>query len=81
MIVVISFEFFDQQLLNFPDQTIQAKINLPLNNKTQGSGCGSVGRAVASFTRGPWFEANFLLTVEKTKKEKRDWEWPNLKKQ
>ena len=37
-----------------------------------GSGCGSVGRAVASDTRDPWFEPshrqnNFLSTVLKDK--------------
>ena len=26
--------------------------------KLRGSGCGSVGRAVASDTRGPWFESS-----------------------
>ena len=50
---------------------------------TCGSGCGSVGRAVASDTRGPWFESNhpqtlyYLYTVnciEKIKiKKKRPW--------
>ena len=32
-----------------------------------GSGCGSVGRAVASNSRGPWFESrlrqNFILNI------------------
>ena len=28
-----------------------------INKKRLGSGCGSVGRAVASDTRGPWFES------------------------
>ena len=27
-----------------------------IKHKTGGSGCGSVGRAIASDTRGPWFE-------------------------
>ena len=29
-----------------------------VGNKLLGSGCGSVGRAVASDTRGPWFESS-----------------------
>ena len=54
-----------------------------------GSGCGSVGRAVASNTRGQRFEprhrqifTDHLITVnciEKTKR-KRGQEWPILKK-
>ena len=28
-----------------------------------GSGCGSVGRAVASVTRGPWFESSHPQTL------------------
>ena len=46
-----------------------------------GSGCGSVGRAVAPQTRDPQFESShwtFLFTVLKTvlkkRKEKRGWE-------
>ena len=44
-----------------------------------GIGCATVGRTVASDTRGPWFESShqqcfimkiLLLTVEKTKKKK-----------
>ena len=30
--------------------------NLRLKKKYRDSGCGSVGRAVTSYTRGPWFE-------------------------
>ena len=57
---------------------------------TQGSGCGAVGRAVASDTRGPRFESShrqkficilnicFLSTVcwKDENKEKRGQEWP-----
>ena len=36
-------------------------------NNFKGSGCGSVGRAVASDTRGPWFESshrqNFISNI------------------
>ena len=28
-----------------------------------GSGCDSVGRAVASYTRNPWFESNHRQTI------------------
>ena len=51
-----------------------------------GIGCATVGRTVASDTRGPWFESShqqcfimkiLLLTVEKTKKEKRGRKWPS----
>ena len=59
-----------------------------------GSGCGSVGRAVASDTRGPRFESshrqkfNYLLNIcllstvywKDENKEKRGREWPILKK-
>ena len=31
---------------------------LMLTIAMRGSGCGSVGRAVASDTRGPWFESS-----------------------
>ena len=34
------------------DAHLQQKMNF------KGSGCGSVGRAVASDTRGPWFESS-----------------------
>ena len=46
-----------------------------------GSGCGAVGRAVASKTRGPGFESShwqlllniyLLLTVEKTKNKEKE---------
>ena len=35
-------------------------VNSQILNKdsSQGSGCGSVGKAVASDTRGPWFESS-----------------------
>ena len=43
-----------------------------------GSGCGSVGRAVASNTRGPWFESLYymehlftVICIEKTKIKKK----------
>ena len=53
----------------------------------RGSGCGSVGRAVASDTRGPWFESShwqkFILNIvycqlywKDDNKEKRGQEWP-----
>ena len=56
-----------------------------------GSGCGAVGRAVASNTRGPGFESShwqlllniyLLLTVcrKDENKEKRGREWPIFKK-
>ena len=59
-----------------------------------GSGCGSVGRAVASNTRGPRFESSHRqkklyiywtfvycqLCIEKTKKEKEAGNGPFLKK-
>ena len=51
-----------------------------------GSGCGSVGRAVASDTRDPQFETrhpqNFIYQLynRKEKKKKRGREWPILKK-
>ena len=35
------------------------------NNKGWGSGCGSVGRAVASNIRGPQFESNLNLVIGK----------------
>ena len=60
------------------------------NNQKEGSGCGSVGRAVASDTRGTRFESChwqylcwafiYLFTInciEKTKK--RGQEWPTFK--
>ena len=55
---------------------------------TMGSGCGSVGTAVASDTRGPRFHSShqktylFILNcIEKTTiKEKRDRDWPRFKK-
>ena len=51
----------------------------------QGKGCGSVGRAVASATRGPQFESShqqncFLSTVLKRRKRRRGREWSILKK-
>ena len=37
------------------------------NNVIQGSGCGSVGKAVASNSRGPWFESShwqkFIMNI------------------
>ena len=59
-----------------------------------GSGCGSVGRAVASDTRGLWFESGhrqnlyltfvYLFTIRRNEKtkidEKRNRELPTLKK-
>ena len=55
-----------------------------LINLEQGSGCGAVGRAVASNSRGPRFESShrqkfiehLLSTVFKRRKEKRGREWP-----
>ena len=54
------------------------------------SGCGSVGRAVASITRDPWFESRHrrifieplfaVNCVEKTKIRKKNLEWPIFKK-
>ena len=35
----------------------QTAINLKVKNEAKGSGCGSVGRAVASDTRDPRFES------------------------
>ena len=32
-------------------------VQITKHKKLQGSGCGSVGRAVASDTRGQWFKA------------------------
>ena len=59
--------------------------------QTKGSGCGSVGRAVASYTRGPRFESSHrqkfiehLFTVnciEKTKMKKKRPGMAHLKKQ
>ena len=57
------------------------------NNLCLGSGCGTVGRAVACNTRGPGFESShwqlllniyFLLTVcrKDENKKKRGREWP-----
>ena len=34
------------------------KVTVLQNLQLLGSGCGSVGRAVASYTRGPWFESS-----------------------
>ena len=54
-----------------------------------GNGCGSVGIAVASVTRGPRFESSRWQTlynlftfncIEKTKRKKRGWDWPNYLK-
>ena len=42
-------------------------LNLKCN---KGGGCGSLGRAVASYSRGPWFESSYRQNVnciEKTK--------------
>ena len=36
----------------------QTAINLKVKNEAKGSGCGSVGRAVASDTRDPRFESS-----------------------
>ena len=59
-----------------------------VSDNVRGSGCGSVGRAVASATRGPWFKSNYrrifnvniclliLKCIEKDEsKEKRYKEW------
>ena len=59
---------------------------LNCSSKTQlvlGSGCGSVGRAVASNTRGPQFESShqqFYLYWQCIEKTKRGHEWPNFLK-
>ena len=52
-----------------------------------GSGCGSVGRAVASDTIDPRFESRHrqnliyhLYNRKDENKEKRGWEWPIFKK-
>ena len=64
------------------------------NQMQLGSGCGSVGRAVASNTTGPRFESShwqkfiYLLNIcllstvywKDENKEKRGWEWPIFKK-
>ena len=45
-----------------------------------GSGCGAVGRAVASYTRDPQFESShwqyYSPVLRDENKRKRDWEWP-----
>ena len=38
-------------------------VTLVLNKMTRGCGCGSVGRAVASDTRGPRFESFHLQNL------------------
>ena len=62
------------------------KVTVLQNLQLLGSGCGSVGRVVTSYTRGPRFESSHrqkfiehLFTVnyiEKTYKRKRGREWP-----
>ena len=42
----------------FYAETINEFLHFPLKKKAGGSGCGSVGRAVASDTRGPRFESS-----------------------
>ena len=52
-----------------------------------GSGCGSVGRGVASDTRGPRFESShgetytdyFFTVLKRRKQRKRVQEWPIFK--
>ena len=47
-----------------------------------GSGCGSVGKAVASDTRGTWFESsygrNFIMYTENCRKEEKEKKRPGM---
>ena len=72
----------------YPHLGTRSTFRISLLSNKVGSGCGSVGRAVASDTRGPQFESrhrqNFTLnlylplTLEKTKTKKKRPEMAHL---
>ena len=50
----------DIVMFNGKDKNKQkSRVEWPIKNMFFGSGCDSVGRAVASDTRGPWFESSY----------------------
>ena len=50
----------DIVMFNGKDKNKQkSRVGWPIKNMFFGSGCDSVGRAVASDTRGPWFESSY----------------------
>ena len=64
----------------------QLTLSIQTNSTKLGSGYGPVGRAVASNTRGPWFETSqwqilhvlYVSCIEKTEIIKKIRDWPNF---
>ena len=84
---LLDWHLLDRHLITYVLETIV----IITNNVSLGSGCGAVGRAVASGTRGPGFKSShpqlllniYLLLIVCRKdenKEKRGREWPIFKK-